>query len=39
MSSLCLQDILENDVIGLDWMFKTSLLSDLVKVSKSLSLS
>ncbi|MEQ2169354.1 hypothetical protein GOODEAATRI_024374 [Goodea atripinnis] len=31
--SLCLQDILENDSISLDWMFKYSLINDIVKVS------
>ncbi|MEQ2201865.1 hypothetical protein XENOCAPTIV_019567, partial [Xenoophorus captivus] len=29
--SLCLQDILENDSISLDWMFKYSLINDIVK--------
>lgn len=29
----CLQDILENDSITLDWMFKYSLINDIVKVS------
>lgn len=27
------QDILENDSINLDWMFRYSLINDLVKVS------
>lgn len=31
-----LQDILENNEIKLDWMFKYSLLHDLVKVSSFL---
>lgn len=29
-----LQDILENDQIKLDWMFKLSLMHDIVRVSK-----
>lgn len=29
----CLQDILENDSITLDWMFKYSLINDIVKVN------
>lgn len=28
----CVQDILENDSITLDWMFKYSLINDIVKV-------
>jgi serine/threonine protein kinase len=28
-----LQDILENDLIKLDWMFRYSLMHDIVKVS------
>ena len=27
------QDVLENDNINLDWMFKISLLTDLINVS------
>lgn len=29
----CLQDILENDSITLDWMFKYSLINDIVRVN------
>lgn len=29
---MCVQDILENDSITLDWMFKYSLINDIVKV-------
>lgn len=29
----CVQDILENDSITLDWMFKFSLINDIVKVT------
>lgn len=32
---VCLQDILENDSITLDWMFKYSLVNDIVKVPRS----
>lgn len=32
LNMLCLQDILENDSITLDWMFKYSLINDIVKV-------
>lgn len=30
-----LQDILENDQIKLDWMFKISLMHDIVRVSET----
>ena len=29
---ICLQDVLENDDIKLDWMFKVSLIFDIIKV-------
>lgn len=36
---VCSQDILENDSITLDWMFKYSLINDIVKVSYYVLLS
>lgn len=36
VSTCCLQDILENDSITLDWMFKYSLINDIVKVNSLL---
>ncbi len=35
-SCICVQDILENESITLDWMFKYSLVSDIVKVDAPL---